>query len=81
MIKVSSKSCGFLIAFIIITLGYAVIRLFIIDLGEIYTKKVNIYKLKEGMITIEAIDREGLKVKLKKEKYRYPPKDTRMGVS
>lgn len=40
----------FWIGFIILTMGYAIIRMFILDLGGVFSKNVMINELKEGMI-------------------------------
>jgi Flp pilus assembly protein protease CpaA len=50
--------------FFLLTLGYAIIRMFILDLGEIFSKSVNINKLQEGMVLAEIITKKGEKKKI-----------------
>jgi Flp pilus assembly protein protease CpaA len=53
----------FLIGFTFMVLLFAFVRLLIWELGEVYLNKVNIYKLQEGMILAEGIDKKGFKTK------------------
>ena len=53
----------FMISFLVITLGYVLVMMFIRGLGTFYTRKVNVYLLKDGMILAEAINKKGFKIK------------------
>ena len=43
-------SLNFWLSFLILTMGYAIIRMFIKDLGNIFSKETKIKDLKQGMI-------------------------------
>lgn len=56
----------FLAHFLIITLSYSLVRLFLTGLSEAYTEEVSIYRLKEGMTLAEAITKQGTKTGMPK---------------
>jgi hypothetical protein len=52
---------SFLTSFVVITLGYMIILLFINNLSDYYTKKVHVYQLNPGMLLAEDITKKGFK--------------------
>jgi Flp pilus assembly protein protease CpaA len=56
-------SINFWTEFLTITLSYTSFSIFLTGLSEIYTRGINIYKLKPGMTTAEAISKNGLLLK------------------
>jgi len=50
-------------SFVLLTIGYGLIRMFVFDLGIVFTNKVKIKDLKEGMIPAELITRDYQKIR------------------